>query len=102
MAVHAPALFYELPVRRFPPHPGGARKQSRAAGGRAQRSAAERLQASPREGRTLEDLLCGAWEDLGAHRTATCPICDEAMQPRYGAGPSAVGGRCTSCAAELT
>lgn len=82
MAVHAPALFYELPVRRFP-------------------SAAERLKAAPREGRTLEDVLSGAWQDLTAHRTATCPICDGAMQPRYGSGPSAVGGRCLSCRTEL-
>jgi hypothetical protein len=91
MAVHAPAMFYELPVRRFPPRPAG----------RHQRSAAERLQASPREGRTLEDLLSGAWEDLSAHRTAACPVCAGAMEPRYGSGPSAVGGRCTSCRSEM-
>ena len=94
MAVHAPALFYDLPVRRFPPAPG-------TGGGQRQRSAAERLKASPREGRTLEDVLSGAWEDLTAHRTAACPICDGAMEPRYGAGPSAVGGRCRSCRTEL-
>jgi hypothetical protein len=94
MAVHAPALFYELPVRSFP-------SAARAADQRQQRSAAERLKASPREGRTLEDVLSGAWEDLTAHRTATCPICDGAMAPRYGSGPSAVGGRCVSCRSEL-
>ena len=94
MAVHSPALFYELPVRRFAP---GADR----GGGRPQRSAAEQLKASPREGRTLEDVLSGAWEDLTAHRTAACPICDGAMEPRYGAGPSAVGGRCRSCRTEL-
>ena len=95
MAVHAPALFYELPVRRFPadPRAGG--------GGRPQRSAAAQLKASPREGRTLEDVLSSAWEDLTAHRTAACPICAGAMEPRYGAGPSAVGGRCRSCRTEL-
>ena len=54
-----------------------------------------------REGRTLEDLLSGAWEDLSAHRTARCPICDGAMEPRYGSGPSAVGGRCGDCSTEL-
>ena len=94
MAVHAPALFYELPVRRFAPAAGPS-------GRRPQRSAAERLKASPREGRTLEDVLSGAWEDLTAHRTAACPICAGAMEPRYGAGPSAVGGRCRSCRTEL-
>lgn len=55
----------------------------------------------PREGRTLEDLLSGAWEDLSAHRTATCPICGGAMEPRYGSGPSAVGGRCRDCGSVL-
>jgi len=55
----------------------------------------------PREGRTLEDLLSGAWEDLSAHRTATCPVCDGAMEPRYGSGPSAVGGRCRDCRSDL-
>ena len=94
MAIHAPARFYELPVRR------GAPTAGRGAG-QPQRSAAEKLKASPREGRTLEDVLSGAWEDLTAHRTATCPICDGAMEPRYGAGPSAVGGRCRSCRTEL-
>ena len=60
------------------------------------------LKASAREGRTLEDVLSRAWEDLAAHRAATCPICDGAMEPRYGSGPSAVGGRCGDCRTELT
>ena len=59
------------------------------------------LKATAREGRTLEDVLSGAWEDLTAHRAATCPICDGAMEPRYGSGPSAVGGRCGECRTEL-
>jgi hypothetical protein len=56
---------------------------------------------TPRERPTLEDVLTGAWEDLIAHRTATCPICAGAMEPRYGSGPSAVGGRCRDCKTEL-
>lgn len=56
---------------------------------------------SPRAGPTLEDVLSGAWEDLVAHRTATCPICRGAMAPRYGSGPWAVGGRCGECGTEL-
>lgn len=59
------------------------------------------LSRVPREGRTLEDLLSGAWEDLTAHRTTTCPICDGAMEPRYGSGPSAVAGRCRNCRTEI-
>ena len=57
---------------------------------------------TPREGPTLEDLLSGAWEDLIAHRTAACPICDGAMAPRYGSGSSPVGGRCGGCGTELS
>ena len=60
------------------------------------------LFASPREGPTLEDVLSGAWEELSAHRAAACPICDGVMEPRYGSGPSAVGGRCRSCRSEVS
>ncbi|MFP5364427.1 MAG: hypothetical protein ACLGI5_17045 [Thermoleophilia bacterium] len=67
-----------------------------------ERGALQMPQPTPREGPTLEDILSGAWEDLIAHRTATCPICDGAMAPRYGSGPSAVGGRCRACRTELT
>jgi hypothetical protein len=66
-----------------------------------ERHAVPRPEISPREGPTLEDVLSGAWEDLIAHRTATCPICDGAMEPRYGSGPSPVGGRCRVCKTEL-
>ena len=59
-------------------------------------------QACPREGRTLEDVLSGAWEELSAHGTAACPVCDGAMVPRYGSGPFAVGGRCEDCGSELS
>lgn len=57
--------------------------------------------ASARKGRTLEDVLSGAWEDLSAHRAATCPVCTGALEPRYGSGPSPVGGRCGDCGSEL-
>jgi len=57
--------------------------------------------AARRESRTLEEVVSGAWEELTAHRTATCPICTAEMTPRYGSGASAVGGRCSSCASAL-
>ncbi len=57
---------------------------------------------TPREGRTLEDVVSGAWEELSAHGAAACPICDGVLEPRYGSGPSAVGGRCRSCRTELS
>jgi hypothetical protein len=60
------------------------------------------LFASPPESRTLEDVISGSWEELSAHRTATCPICAGPMVARYGSGPSAVGGRCHDCETELS
>jgi len=67
-----------------------------------ERPAASHIQPCPRESRTLEDVLSGAWEELSAHRAATCPVCDGAMVPRYGSGPFAVGGRCRDCGTELS
>jgi hypothetical protein len=64
--------------------------------------ALELLFASPREGRTLEDVVSGAWEELSAHRSAACPMCTGPMLARYGSGPSAVGGRCRDCGTELS
>jgi hypothetical protein len=51
--------------------------------------------------RTLDDLIVGVWEDLYAHRPAGCPVCGEAMRPRYGSGHAPVGGRCTGCGSTL-
>ncbi|UTI66908.1 hypothetical protein NBH00_12025 [Paraconexibacter antarcticus] len=56
----------------------------------------------PAEGQTLDEFLVGAWEDLSAHRTVTCPVCHAAaMRPRYGAGQGAAGGRCGDCGSVL-
>lgn len=70
------------PRRRRPAGPGGAFD----------------LFGRPAEGQTLDEFLVGAWEDLTAHRTVTCPVCSaDAMRPRYGSGQGAVGGRCGDC-----
>ena len=54
------------------------------------------------DGQTLDDVIVGAWEDLSAHRTVTCPLCHAvAMRPRYGSGQGAVGGRCDDCGTVL-
>jgi hypothetical protein len=53
------------------------------------------------EGVTLDDVLSGAWEALGRHESAACPVCGGAMRPRYGSGPVPAGGRCTSCSTVL-
>ena len=52
------------------------------------------LDAAPRRGETLEDVISGAWEGLAAHDVVSCPVCHGEMVPRYGSGGTAVGGRC--------
>lgn len=51
---------------------------------------------------TLDDLLRGIWDALCGGRVAACPLCDAALDPRYGAGPSPVAARCTRCDTELS
>jgi hypothetical protein len=51
--------------------------------------------------RTLEALIVGAWEALSAHGAPACPVCGEAMRPRYGSGAAPVGGRCGGCGSTL-
>ncbi len=44
-------------------------------------------------GRTLEDLIAGAWEDLVAEGAADCPVCGGTMRVVSG---------CDSCGADLS
>jgi hypothetical protein len=61
----------------------------------------EALAAEP--GRTLDDVLVGAWAELSAHRAVACLVCGAAMTPRYGAaGGAHAGGRCSSCGSSLS
>jgi hypothetical protein len=57
--------------------------------------------AEGRGRRTLDELIVGVWEDLTAHHAAACPVCGDAMRPRYGSGAAPVGGRCTGCGSTL-
>jgi predicted RNA-binding Zn-ribbon protein involved in translation (DUF1610 family) len=50
----------------------------------------------------LDRVLSRAWRDLSAHRSADCPMCGEAMIPRYGVHARPIGGRCASCGTELS
>jgi hypothetical protein len=52
-------------------------------------------------GSLLDDVICGAWEDLAAHHTVGCPVCTGPMAPRYGSGARPVGGRCRRCGSTL-
>jgi hypothetical protein len=52
-------------------------------------------------GSTLEALVSGAWEGLAVRRTVTCPVCDGAMEPVYGARALPLGGRCRDCGTRL-
>jgi hypothetical protein len=49
-------------------------------------------------GPTLEDVVCRAWEVLGAELPAGCPVCGGELLPRE----SGAGGRCDSCGSSLT
>ena len=74
-------------------------------GARDARGADPRHEAAPaaeaRGRRTLDEVIVGVWEDLIAHHAAACPVCGGSMRPRYGSGPTPVGGRCTGCGATL-
>jgi hypothetical protein len=51
---------------------------------------------------TLDEVLSGAWEGLVAHQQAACPVCGGDMTPAYGVHARPIGGRCQSCATELS
>ncbi|MCW3040941.1 MAG: hypothetical protein JWM31_2846 [Solirubrobacterales bacterium] len=86
----------------------GTRTAGRSAAGRPRRRrpvtsmAFDALFERATDGPSLDDVLVGAWKDLAAHRTVTCPVCTSAaMRPRYGSGEGTVGGRCGDCGTVL-
>jgi hypothetical protein len=101
------SLFSDVPAvaprtarERRGPHP--SRPVRRGAPARpAPAPELERPRAPAPEDRTLEDVISGAWEDLSAHRTTTCPVCAGGMTPRYGSGPAVVAATCGSCGTSL-
>jgi hypothetical protein len=50
---------------------------------------------------TLDDLIAGAWEALGAHSAVRCPICGGSMSPEYAVHALPIGGRCERCDSTL-
>jgi hypothetical protein len=54
---------------------------------------ATRLTPTEPRGRTLEDVILGAWEDLAVGRRAECPVCGGSMSMLHG---------CESCGSELS
>src|ERR1700693_4986829 len=44
---------------------------------------------------TLDDVLAGTWEGLGAHQVVDCPVCRGEMDPEYAAHARPIGGRCS-------
>jgi hypothetical protein len=60
------------------------------------------LLAEPEPVRSLDDVLVGLWVALTSGRAVTCPVCGEEMRPDDGAHARPRGGRCDSCAADLT
>ncbi len=51
---------------------------------------------------TLDEVLSGAWEGLVAHQHVACLVCGGDTTPAYGVHARPIGGRCQSCATELS
>jgi hypothetical protein len=51
---------------------------------------------------TLAALVAGVWEGLAAQRSVACPVCDEEMEPNYGAHARPIGGVCRGCGTRLS
>lgn len=80
---------------------GGARlgREVRAARATERRTGAGLAAPS---GRTLEDVLASAWEDLMAGARTGCPVCSGAMTPGGGTPEDRSGiGSCGDCGSEL-
>ena len=82
----------QRPRRAAPERPAPAREKPPAS----------RAAAPARTGRTLDDLITGAWSALSVTQTAPCPLCGGDVVPRFGAGPQPVAGACRSCGTELS
>ena len=50
---------------------------------------------------TLDDVIASVWEGLAAHRVVACPVCQEPMEPEYGAHALPIGGVCSGCGSTL-
>ncbi len=61
-------------------------------------AAAPATVAAAPAGGTLDDLIAGAWRQLGAQRVAACPICAEPMRAVAGTRSA----ECRSCGATLS
>jgi hypothetical protein len=63
----------------------------------------EQLWGEDDGGATLDERVSGAWEGLTAgSSSATCPVCEGELVPRWSAGAGVVGGRCRDCGSELS
>jgi hypothetical protein len=80
------------------PRPAGESLRLELQGVVAFHDAGRRLRGGP----TLDDLICGAWEGLAAHRPVACPVCGGEMASGYGTGPGSAGGGCRRCDSHLS
>jgi hypothetical protein len=54
----------------------------------------------PRRRLTLDEIVVGAWEGLGAGRQVSCVVCGGPMLPAP--GPRSAGGSCQDCGTTLS
>ena len=62
---------------------------------------AERSAGAPAHDATLDAIVARSWSTLRVSRAASCLLCGGEVTPRYGSGPSPVGGTCESCGTEI-
>jgi hypothetical protein len=71
--------------------------------GAVQAAASVAVEDAPASGgRTLEDLLVGAWEELTSTHAGSCLLCGGTVRPRYGAGAKPVAATCRDCGTEIS
>jgi hypothetical protein len=67
---------------------------------RASRSC--RMEMGSRNAPTLDGLIAGAWEELGAREIGHCPACGGAMAPCVNSLGEMLHGDCQDCGARLS
>ncbi|HTX47315.1 MAG TPA: hypothetical protein VMD48_13610 [Solirubrobacteraceae bacterium] len=51
---------------------------------------------------SLDDVISSVWEVLTAREPVGCPLCGEAMRPRYVGPDQPISGRCSGCGSTLS
>jgi hypothetical protein len=58
---------------------------------------AERTEADRGDGMTLEELICGVWDEVVIEGRTACPLCGGELEGRASAHSRPTEGRCRDC-----